>query len=86
MKGSIDQHLGARLAEARRLCGLDKAEVASAIGKSGPEYAAIERGELRIRAIYLARLGRLFGQPVSWFYQGLPGQAVFDKASRAKSV
>jgi len=84
--GSIDQHLGQRLVEARQSSGVSAAAAAEAIDKSGLEYAAIERGEVRIRAIFLARLGRLFGQPVSWFYQGLPGQAVFEKASGAKSV
>ena len=86
MVGSIDQHLGQRLVEARQSSGVSAAAAAEAIDKSGLEYAAIERGEVRIRAIFLARLGRLFGQPVSWFYQGLPGQAVFEKASGAKSV
>ena len=83
---SIDQHLGARLAEARQSRGLSEAAAASAIKASGDEYAAIERGEVRIRAIFLARLGRLFDQPISWFYQGLPGQAVFEKAVGSRSV
>ena len=83
---SIDQHLGARLAEARQLVGLSETVAAAAIDASGAEYAAIERGEARIPAFFLARLGRLFDQPVSWFYQGLPGQAVFEKSAGSNSV
>ena len=86
MEGSIDQHLGARLAEARRSSGISLIAAAAAANMSGPEYTAIETGKTRIPAFVLARLSRLFGRPVSWFYQGLPGQAVFDKASRAGSV
>lgn len=86
MEGSIDQHLGARLAEARRSSGISLDAAAAAISKSGSEYTAIECGEIRIPAIALARLARLFGKPVSWFYQGLPGQGVFNKATSAGSV
>ena len=86
MVGNIDQHLGQRLAEARQSSGVSATAAAEAIEKSGLEYAAIERGEVRIRAIFLARLGRLFGRPVSWFYRGLPGQEVFEKATGAKLV
>ena len=82
----IDQHLSQRIVEARQSSGLSAAAAAEAIEKSGSEYAAIERGEVRIRAIILARLGRLFGRSVSWFYQGLPGQEVFEKTTGAKSV
>lgn len=83
---NIDQHLGARLAAARQSSGLSESEAAAAIETSGPEYAAMERGEVRIRAIFLARLGRLFDQPISWFYEGLPGQTVFEKSAGTKSV
>lgn len=86
MPRRIDKHLGARVADARRSSGVSQALAAEAIEKSVQEYTLLENGEVRIRAVDLARMSRLFERPVSWFYQGLPGQAVFENAVSSKSV
>lgn len=70
----IDKHLGRRIVEARLALQLDRAEVASAIGVTLEEYKAIETGAMRIQALYMARLSKELGQPLKWFFDGLPGQ------------
>ena len=48
---------------------------------------AMETGKTRVSAIRLARISRGLDKPLSWFFDGLPGQEVFDgKAPSARSV
>ena len=74
----VDAHLGGRIATARRDAGLDLAELAKAINVSQAELISMEQGQVRIRAIDIARMSRQLGQSIGWFYDGLPGQTPFD--------
>ena len=77
----IDQHLGARIVEARDRLGLSQSEIAGAIGVSVPRLVAFESGGARIPALFVARLCRVLSVTPRWFYTGLPGQDEFDRAS-----
>jgi len=77
----IDQHLAARIAEARKRSGTRLEDVADALELSTTAYTHLELGNARVDARTLAILARLYNQPIRWFYAGLPGQSVFDKSA-----
>ena len=77
--GMIDQHLGNQIQHARLAHGVSKADAAASLRLSVAEYTQLERGVERIRASDVSRLAHLFGVSVGWFYEGLPGQAMFGK-------
>ncbi len=56
-----------RLKKARTEAGLTQAEVAEKLGSSQSWVSKIELGELRVEAIWLNRLAKLYGKPVSYF-------------------
>lgn len=83
---TIDKHLGMRIAQARSDSGVSPDAVAAALEVSVADYDALERGEQRVSAFVLANVSRLFGRSISWFYEGLPGQAVFNRGAKPSSV
>ncbi|MEL6857732.1 MAG: hypothetical protein AAFO74_05055 [Pseudomonadota bacterium] len=78
----IDKHLGARIATARDEQHVGLADLASALEITDQELLAREQGLVRIRASELARLAFHLDLPIRWFYEGLPGQALFDERTR----
>ena len=78
----IDKHLGARIGVAREESGVERLDLAAAMGVSDHDLSAIEFGQVRIRASLLARAAVRLNRPIRWFYEGLPGQAVFDRGSK----
>lgn len=83
---TIDKHLGMRIAQARSDSGISPDAVAAALELSVADYGALERGEQRVSAFVLANLSRLFGRSISWYYEGLPGQSVFNRDAKPSSV
>ena len=75
----IDKHLGARIANARTEQQIGLADLAAVLDITDQEFLALEQGLVRIRAGELARLACHLDRSISWFYDGLPGQAVFDR-------
>ena len=86
VKNKIDAHLGERMAQARKQAGLSYQAVAEHLEMPVSAYLAIEQGERRVNALLLARISRLFGLPIGWFYQGLPGQDSFARPIKGSSV
>ena len=82
----IDKHLGMRIAQARSSSSISLDAVAAALELSVADYDALERGERRVSAFALAILSRQFDRPISWFYEGLPGQSVFRRDAKPSSV
>ena len=78
----IDKHLGARITLAREENGLELDHLALAMGVSSQEMSEIEDGLVRVRASILARSAVNLNRSIGWFYDGLPGQAVFDRGSK----
>ena len=56
-----------RLKKARMEAGLTQAEVAKKLGSSQSWVSKVELGELRVEAIWLNRLAKLYGKKVSYF-------------------
>lgn len=71
MKKSIhtDERAGfvKKLKKARMEAGLTQARVADKLGCSQSWVSKIELGELRVEAIWLNRLAKLYGKNVSYF-------------------
>lgn len=82
----IDRHLGLKIAEARTERGHTQAEFAKVIGTDVATVAAMEVGDVRVASIMLARISRELGYPLSWFFDGLPGQDVFAAAPRERRL
>lgn len=75
----IDKHLASRIKSLRQETGLSPADMAAEMSLSELDYVAIENGKVRIGALDMARIAQTLRRPVRWFYEGLPGQAVFDR-------
>ncbi len=56
-----------RLRKARMEAGLTQVEAAAKLGASQSWISKIELGELRVDAISLNRIAKLYGKPVSYF-------------------
>ena len=56
-----------RLKQARLDAGLTQTEVAEKLGSSQSWVSKIELGELRVEAIWLNRLAKLYGKKVEYF-------------------
>ncbi len=56
-----------RLKKARMDAGLTQVEVANKLGCSQSWVSKVELGELRVEAIWLNKLAKLYGKGVSYF-------------------
>lgn len=61
------RQLGERLREARKYLGLRQEEVAAHLKIPRTALSDIEGGQRRVEALELARLAKLYRQPVSYF-------------------
>ncbi|MEO1554203.1 MAG: helix-turn-helix transcriptional regulator [Pseudomonadota bacterium] len=86
MNSTIDGHLGQRIAEARERVGMLAPAAADELGLSVSAYQALERGERRVSALILSKISRLYGLPIGWFYEGLPGQSAFAHSAKPSSI
>lgn len=78
----IDKHLGARISMAREENGVQLKKLACAMGVTDRELSAIEQGQMRVSAVVLARAAINLDRTIGWFYEGLPGQLVFEQGSK----
>lgn len=87
MSGSeIDRHLGRKISEARKQRAQSQDALADLIEVETAVLSAMESGEMRVASLLLARIARAFDLPLSWFFDGLPGQEVFDAPRSRRSV
>ena len=82
----IDQHLGRRIADARQRSGLSAEQLAEGLGIKTDLLHKYETGEVRIPALCVARCARLLDRPLKWFFDGLPGQYVFDQLDKSDRI
>jgi ribosome-binding protein aMBF1 (putative translation factor) len=82
----IDRHLGRRISEARNQREQSQYELAKTIDVDVDELNSVESGEVRVASLLLARVARALDLPLSWFFDGLPGQDVFDAPRSRRSV
>ena len=82
----IDQHLGQRIAEARHMAGINCHQLATGLGISVDRLTRFETGQDHIPALCVALCARLLNQPLKWFFDGLPGQYVFDNLEKPDRI
>ena len=69
--GAIDQHLAAKLIEARGAASLTQEQVSDAVGISYQQYQKYEKARNRVAASMLVRIAHQLGLPPSYFFEGL---------------
>lgn len=77
----VDVHIAKRVREARARSGLSQTEAGAKLGVSFQQLQKYENGSNRISVGSLFMLSRLYGVPVTWFFQG--ADAVLDVAEAA---
>lgn len=82
MGSVIDQHLGQKISEARRIAGKNPSELAALIGVTVDQLERMEKGAQRVDALSLARCAKTLNRSIQWFYAGLPGQSKFETSNR----
>jgi len=80
----IDRHLGRRILEARSHRDQSLDALAQMIDVDPAVLNAMETGQSRIASLLLARVSRALDFPLGWFFEGLPGQDVFETPSRVR--
>lgn len=76
---AIDRHLACRIARAIDEAGLTPEIAAEKLGLRIEDYLAVEQARVRIGAFMIARVASVTRKPVGWFFEGLPGQQIFDR-------
>ncbi len=74
----VDLHVGSRLHLRRTLMGLSQSELARATNVTFQQIQKYETGFNRISASRLYRAAEVLDVPISFFFDGLPGQAQTD--------
>jgi Zn-dependent peptidase ImmA (M78 family)/DNA-binding XRE family transcriptional regulator len=72
------QELGRRLRLARLNVGLSQEEVATELRLVRPTISQMESGKRGVGSIELAKLARLYGRPLAWFFEDETGEAVTE--------
>ena len=83
---SVDTHVGKRFREKRILCGLSQAELAKELGVTFQQIQKYEKGSNRLSASRLYGASRIFEEPVSYFFAGLPGQKGFQESNLDRAI
>ena len=68
----VDIHVGARIRRRRVLLGLSQEQVGHAIGLTFQQLQKYEKGTNRVSSSRLYQLAKLFGVPVSFFFDDMP--------------
>ena len=75
MTNEIDQHLGKRLRQRRRMLGQTQQQIAEAVGVRFQQIQKYECGANRISAARLWLLAKALEAPVGFFFDGLSEEA-----------
>jgi transcriptional regulator with XRE-family HTH domain len=68
-----DVHIGQRIEQLRLRAKLSRKDIAARLAVSISQFAKYEKGTNRMSATDLDAIGRLFGVPIGYFVEGLPG-------------
>ncbi len=75
MKHSVDIHVGQRVRQRRRLLGMTQQELGDSAGITFQQLQKYESGTNRISASRMWDIAAVMEVPVSFFFEGLDGQA-----------
>jgi len=76
---ATNEHIGARLAEAREYLELSPEELAEMVGLSGPEIMLIEAGDQQVTAVQLAEIAKVLGRGLEFFTADVPVQIADER-------
>ncbi len=79
MMDTIDIHLGRRLRRRRRILGLTQQQLAGACGVRFQQIQKYECAANRMSAARLWQLAEVLEVSISYFYEGLGQESVFEK-------
>ena len=79
-----DRHVGTRIRERRIMLGFGQQKMADLIGVTYQQAHKYERGINRISAGRLYEIGKVFGVPVDYFFEGLEAQSAPDLTKRQR--
>jgi transcriptional regulator with XRE-family HTH domain len=87
----IDKHVGSRVRMRRVLIGMSQEKLGEALGLTFQQVQKYEKGTNRIGASRLQQIATILGVPVSFFFEGAPGEndakaGLADSASSAYVV
>ncbi|AYV48514.1 transcriptional regulator [Caulobacter flavus] len=82
---AVDVHVGARIRQRRLLADKSQDVLAHAIGVTFQQVQKYERGANRISASRIYAVACALGTPVSWFFEGLTGDAA-DQAAITRDL
>jgi transcriptional regulator with XRE-family HTH domain len=71
-----DKHVGARVRMRRMMLSMSQEKLGDALGLTFQQVQKYEKGANRIGASRLQQIGQILQVPVSFFFEGAPGQTV----------
>ncbi|TCR65295.1 helix-turn-helix transcriptional regulator [Bosea sp. BK604] len=70
----VDRHVGSRVRMRRMLAGISQEKLGEALGLTFQQIQKYEKGSNRISASRLQQISRKLEVPVSFFFDGAPGE------------
>ncbi len=86
MKHSVDVHVGQRVRQRRWVVGMTQQQLGDKVGIRFQQIQKYEAGTNRISASRMWEIAATMDVPVSFFFEGLDGQAPDPGAARADIV
>jgi len=77
----VDVHVGSRLRERRQRASMSQTVLANAIGVTFQQVQKYEKGTNRMGSSRLQQIADVFKVPVTYFFEGAPGQSKPDHKS-----
>lgn len=74
----VDKHVGARLRMRRLMLHMSQTKLADAIGLTFQQVQKYEKGTNRMGSSRLQQVANILQVPVTFFFEGAPGQAKGD--------
>lgn len=82
---TVDVHVGSRLRERRSTLGMSQTDVGNTVGLTFQQIQKYERGSNRIGSSRLFEFSKALDVPVSWFFEGMPANALAGRRALASS-
>ena len=83
---AIDEHVGQKLRNARKLCGISQGALGTRCGLSFQQIQKFESGSIRISAGRLKQLADILGVPIGFFFDGISADGTTRPASAQRVI
>ena len=81
----VDRHVGSRVRLRRTLIGMSQERLGEILGVTFQQVQKYEKGVNRIGAGRLQSIGAALNVPITFFYEGMPGEAGGEASERVES-